>query len=147
MKPSHERGTKVIDHIGVHNISASSILKSGQLPHGMVFAESDHRGVFVDIDYKSELHMAVEETHERPGRRLTAKNKRWLGVYLKELHERLEKCNVYKRVQNLWSTIERGTITRKQRSEFENLNKYITESMLAAERKIPKNISEVGRRQ
>ena len=138
LKPSHERGTKVIDHVGVHNIPASSILKTGQLPHGMVFSESDHRGVFVDIDYKAELLMEVEEAHERPGRRLTAKNKKWTGVYLKDFKERLEKCNVYQRVEKLWNTIERGKITSKQRAEFENLDRYITESMLAAERKIPK---------
>ena len=104
----------------------------------MVFSESDHRGVFVDIDYKAELLMEVEEAHERPGRRLTAKNKKWTGVYLKDFKERLEKCNIYQRVEKLWNTIERGKITSKQRAEFENLDRYITESMLAAERKIPK---------
>ena len=41
-------------------------------------------------------------------------------------------------MEKLWNTIERGKITSKQRAEFENLDRYITESMLAAERKIPK---------
>ena len=35
--PSHSSGSKVIDHIGVHNISPESILRSGQLPLGMFF--------------------------------------------------------------------------------------------------------------
>lgn len=138
LRPSHERGTKVIDHVGLHNISASSILQAGQLPSGMIFGESDHRGVFVDIDSRTELHTVVEEAHQRPGRRLTAKNKKWTAVYLKELQERLQKCEVHGRVKKLWERVERGNITAKQRAEFETLDKYITESMLAAEKKIPK---------
>ena len=36
LKPSHEQGTLVINHIGLHNISANNILRSDQLPHGMI---------------------------------------------------------------------------------------------------------------
>ena len=35
--PSHSSGLKVIDHIGVHNISPESILRAGKLLLGMFF--------------------------------------------------------------------------------------------------------------
>ena len=103
--------------------------------------KADHRGVFVGIDYKHEMSMVVEELPERPGRRLVSKKKKWTKVYLKELHERFEKRDIYQRVENLWLSVERGKISDKQKYEFERLDKYITESMLSAERKIPKKHS------
>ena len=57
---------------------------------------------------------------------------------MKELNARLEERDIYKGVEDLWNTVERGKITTQQRREFEGLDKYITESMLELERKIPK---------
>ena len=73
LNPSHISGTKVINHIGLHNISASNITKSRQLLHVMLFSGSDHRAIFVDINYKEEMKMTVEELPSRPGQCLVSK--------------------------------------------------------------------------
>ena len=74
LMPSHTGGTKFIDHISLHGIEPNNIVGAGQLPHKMVFLESDHQGVYADINYKSEMKMTVKELLERAGCQLASEN-------------------------------------------------------------------------
>ena len=73
LRPSHKRGKRVIDHIVLGSIHADAIIRSGQLPHGVGFANSDHRGVYLDLDSRPGLDVAAEELATGRTRKLVSK--------------------------------------------------------------------------
>ena len=138
LKPSYQRGRKVIDHIGMSSIQTRNIVKAGQLPHGMGFSNSDHRGLFVDLDYRDEMKVTVEEIATRENRRLVSKNKKWTAVYTKEMLEQYQHHDLYNRTTKLWNNAKGGKITPRQQKKYECVDKLITEIMLGAEKKLPR---------
>ena len=57
---STKRGSKKIDHLMMMNIDPQIARRSGQLPHGIEF-ESDHRGMFADLDAQEMLYLTPNE--------------------------------------------------------------------------------------
>ena len=75
---------------------------------------------------------------DRESRRLKSENKEYSAIYTKELLKSINNQNVFARLTSLWSKVKGGNITTEQIQEYEKLDNTITESMLAAERKLHK---------
>ena len=137
LKPSHIFGSKVIDHISVGGVMTESITGAGQLPHRTIFARSDHRPIFFDVNMCEVLNTKVEDLAERPRRKLVSKNKKRSGHYIKEVLERFKAQNVYQRTGKLIEKARKGQFTEADKDEYDRLDKIISEAMLTAERNLP----------
>ena len=87
--PSTSTGTKVIDHILTKNIAKTNITNSGQLPMGLGFHNSNHRGLFTNIDMREELELCLESQKQRRSRKLVSKKNKQRMKYMKSLRQLL----------------------------------------------------------
>ena len=87
--PSVRGSNRTIDHILTRGIDLAAITRKGQLPHDMGFSDSDHRGMYVDINAEMILGHGMEEPQQRPRRRLVSENKVIRDQYLKDLAQKL----------------------------------------------------------
>ena len=128
--PSHKQGRAVIDHIVLGNIETTNVKEAGQLPFGVGFATSDHQALYADIDICDELQTTIEELALKNVRRLVCKNKRNVERYIKEVLEIFQKYGLYDRVAKLYSETKGGKIDDSGRTEYETLDRIVTEVML-----------------
>ena len=136
MVPSRTGGKRVIDHVDTYGIPKEYMRRAGQVPHGLGF-ESDHRGIYVDLEIEPLLGFQAEDYPAREQRRLKSKNKVTSSKYTESLLESLTAHNVWNRVKVLWRQVQDGKMSDEHRAEFNKIDKSTTESMLAAERHLP----------
>ena len=105
--PSVEGSNRVIDHILSIGLNVESIERAGQLPHGMGF-QSNHRCIYADLNMEKEIGLTPMKTIKWKSRALTAKNKKRVDLYAKELYRLLEKHTVFARAVKLSEAVKDG---------------------------------------
>ena len=80
----------------------------------------------------------MEQPEEREGRRMSSKNNKQQTLYVEEVTKNLELQNVWDRAANLMNKEQSGQLSNESVLEYNNLDDIITQTMLAAERKLPR---------
>ena len=83
-----------------------------------------------------ELHM--EHPEEREGRKLSSKNKKRQTLYTEEVTKNLEFQNAWDRAADLMNKAQSCRLSNESVLKYNNLDDIITQTMLAAERKLPR---------
>ena len=123
---TYKRGKKTLDHIWVSPDLTGHVTKFGYLPYDLGF-DSDHRGVFVDIQC-SGTEAPIPFRKRR--RKLKSKNPKSTATYLKQVRKALKGHNIEGRIARLEG---RDTLTARQRDEFDKIDQTLTGIMLNAE--------------
>ena len=79
--PSVEGSNRIIDHILSIGLGFESIMKAGQLPHGMGF-QSNHRFIYADIDMETDIGLVLMKAVKWKPRLLSAKNRKIVDIYV-----------------------------------------------------------------
>lgn len=124
---TYQRGTKRLDYC----LATSKIYSAITAIHVTNFKEianSDHRGLVVDIDPDSLFNKKqVTEYHER---QLFSNDRKQVGKYLLAVASHLKENNAYIMMEELQGE------PALQEAKLERLDNIITEAMLSAERKL-----------
>ena len=98
--PSTITGKKVIDHIELLGIDTTTVVRRGQLPHGIGF-DTDHRAMYIDLDTDQLFGLSPDKMNDTEGRRLKSENKEYSAIYTKALFTSLTNQNVFPRLTRL----------------------------------------------
>lgn len=137
LRPSHIRGSKVIDHICLGGIVTEHLVRAGQLPHRTMFATSDHRAMFADIDISAVLKAEVDEIEPRSRRRLVSKNKKRVRQYIAEVLRRFHGQEVPTVVAELYKKAKGKTFQEVDKTEYNKIDRVITEILVKSEKLLP----------
>ena len=124
-----EGSKRIIDHIISIGVGPDSIVRVGQLPHGMGF-QSNHRCIYADIDMETEICLIPMKSVQWKKRALSVSNRKRLDIYVKELSRLLDLHTVFTRVEKLSEVVVDGHINISQKEEYQKLYSIITESMI-----------------
>lgn len=125
--PTYSRGTKRLDYIFVSPSLRSAVKRSGIAPFDTVYI-SDHRAVFVDLDLTAVGANTISLAP--PSMRLLhSSNTKHRSIYIDHLHRLLTHHRVFHRVRSL-------NVLSDSRLLIEQLDRDITRSMLAAEKRL-----------
>jgi hypothetical protein len=134
--PTYTRGSKRIDYIFTSQSLVSYINKAGYLAFYKA-NESDHRGMFIDLDdnlldNKVELHCPPRRNigYSSPAKTIYQyKHKQYI-------HQQFNIHRIYTRAAALYALSELHPITPGQLISINNLDKQVTEILLAAEKHV-----------
>ena len=136
--PSVEGSKRTIDHIISIGVGPDSIVREVQLPHGMGF-QSNHRCIYANIDMETEIVIIPMKAVQWKKRALSAKNRKRLDIYVKEISILLDLHTVFTRAEKLLEVMVDGHINRSQNEEYQKLDSIITDSMIQAEKSMPQS--------
>ena len=100
LPPTHARGRKCIDILLASESIAPSIRKCGYLSFGELF-QSDHRGLFVDLDATTLLGNKIETMPPSERRDIKSHRPKEVSKYCTAVHEYLTSHRVYERMKTL----------------------------------------------
>jgi len=128
---TYNRGRKRIDLILVSASLLPSVKRSGILPYHSLF-QGDHRPCYIDIDTSIAFEGKTPSICPPCQRVLQLKDPRIVTTYVETLHKQLDLHKVCLKVEQL-SKITSEQWTLQNQTQYERLDRLITESMLYAE--------------
>jgi len=128
---TYQRGSKIID--GIFTSRSIEITQCGYLP--FCFFPSDHRGLWIDINYHKTFGFITNTAVQPNARRLKTNDphvvSKWQQVYCSYL----QKHNLPQRQYKLEASVQASTVTTTQMEEYNKIIAQRTEGMKLAERK------------
>jgi len=131
--PTYVRGKKRLDYMLVSASLTQAVIRSGILPYQTIFP-GDHRPCFVDFD--ATLLFGHSTTPFAPScqRSLQIMDPRKVQNYKDALHKQLQYHKVQDKLSALLTAAKNQPWSSAQITQYEKLDKIITESMLHAEK-------------
>ena len=118
---THERGSKCIDFALASLEMEEVITASGFLPFYSV-GMSDHRAIYIDLDYKQLFRGMKDDSMMRPLGKFTTRKRKPLEKYIYELKTSLRKAKMFEKMEILQSDFEKFDNTKTDL--IKRLNKY-----------------------
>lgn len=143
LKDTYRRGKdRRIDFILASRNVVDTVTRCGALSYNHGIA-SDHRGMFVDIDFARLLGGQIQDPVAPASRGFTSKNKKRCRLLLKHLNRYFEDHRVEHRVNDLVQRAgARELSVTEIRTRYNAIDRDITRGKLAASRKIKPKRSE-----
>lgn len=132
--PTYFRGKERLDYVFVSSDILPSIMQSGICPFDAIIS-SDHRAIFADIDVSKISSESTPSLMSIPTRRLFSHHEDKRKDYIKILHEKLERHNVFERSEELESFHE---ASEKSNALVEAIDRDMTRLAIHAEKTIKK---------
>jgi hypothetical protein len=132
---TYARGTKKIDYILMTPELLPLVRRSGMLPFYSGI-NSDHRGLFIDIDSKALFRGQIAELYYHHERILSSKFPKAVATYKTELWKQLKAHSIPQRSEAIQSNSEKGYRTSVE--ELNNIANTVQAAMISAEKKCQK---------
>jgi hypothetical protein len=133
---THARGSTQIDYIlGTRGVS-KVCSRAGILPFGSGYM-SDHRALFVKINFEKLFSTNVQSIDSTAARKLTQATPKERKIFLQEANLHFESQNIYERLKKLRG-ISQDEWGKEMDEEFEKCDTEVIRGMLAAESKTRK---------
>ena len=137
---THARGSKVVDHVGVSKYVLDNITHAGIAPFGYLY-ESDHRGMFIDIDDTMLFHPEDSKLVYHHFWCL----KTTIPTRIKKYMRHVNKCrgdqNIHDAYKTLFELCANSAPVIDIQLQLSHLDNLITEILIAAERQCTKLVS------
>jgi len=138
--PTYSRGSSHIDYILISGSLLPAVQRSGILPYDSVFI-SDHRPTYVDFD-PSILFRDITSNIALASRRgLQVQDPRIISSYHEHLRKQLDYHNLPAKIQALQDAASSTTPSPDLSTQYDMIDRLLTESMLRAERLSSKRYS------
>ena len=130
---THVRGSGAVDHIWVTKFLLDNIKRAGMAPFGSIY-ESDHRGMYLDIDENILFDKDEIKVTYKDFRRLQTSIPKRVEKYTKYLETAWRKHAIDKKFEQISTMSLENPDLNKLGEALNKLDKQITEIMTAAEK-------------
>ena len=131
---THTRGSEAIDHIWTTKYILDNIKRAGIAPFGFGY-ESDHRGLFVDIDDEVLFDKEEIKIMYHDYRRLKTGIPKRIKKYQKHIQKTWDMHKIDEKYDRLQEMISSGCKNDEVQKFINKLDKQISDILIAAEKK------------
>ena len=132
---TYKRGSHRIDFTLISHNLLEYITAAGILPYNTL-GKGDHRALYTDVHMEQYLDDTMENINKRVPRTLTTKNPKAVKLYREKLLNFLNTSHFERDCQKLYERLDStgGVITSQLSTEYNRLDKWITDKCLKFER-------------
>ena len=136
MPNTHKRGTKAIDHVWLTANLLQAVEQAGYAPFDKIIENTDHRGIFFDIDLGIILDHDVVNIQPAQFRRLKATIPKRVQKYNDLVSKGWTDQNIESRLDSLINMILNDGMTSTHEATLNNIDHNITEILRHAEKNV-----------
>jgi hypothetical protein len=130
---TYARGSRRIDYMYATQFVSTHTIRTGSPPFGTGSFQSDHRGLFADINISAILNDTVSAIDSPSARLLNSKVVQDRKKFIAEYEQHLQAHNIYERIHKLSMMTTEELVT--QQDELNLIDQTRAEGMIAAEKK------------